>query len=114
VNRLEKWFLVLTCIGAFATALTGLLEKWKTIPTRIETRTETRTVRVEVTPKERMYCESRFCVYATPDGLRIENYTDKALFCKTMPALKEKAGAAANNGWWAIGRPGPFLTCASD
>lgn len=32
MNRLEKLFLILTCVGGIATGILTLIEKWRTVP----------------------------------------------------------------------------------
>lgn len=73
-------------------------------------------VRVKTIPLDFAYCDEKSCIWATPDGLRIRNYTNKSLNCKLLP-VNEQAGVRgvqekeSSVDWWAIGRPGPFLTC---
>lgn len=113
MSRFERILLVLTCIGGFASGIVVMLEKWRAIPVRVQT-VEREVVRVvPATIADYRYCEAKFCVYATPDGLRVENYTSHTLDCSPVEwNLKEAgAGPGPDSAWWAIGRPGPFMKC---
>lgn len=71
---------------------------------------------IYATPSEREFCDSQTCIYATPDGLRVENYTDQGLHCEPLPTVG-KGGVRASTpeiiySWWAIGREGPFMKCS--
>lgn len=105
----EIGFIVLLAIIGGLSYKAGTRTK-TTIVTEVHEVVKEVEVRVKTIPGEFTYCDEKSCIWATPDGLRIRNYTDKSLFCKSLP-ITENLGVRAENDWWAIGRPGPFLTC---